>query len=138
MKKENTRFAILNRIDEEIKEAAAEIHSGLSPEEKKEEAAELAELYEDEITERIFQLFENLVMYYRDAAEIVAELGYYNGWEDLQLLGGELPNNISQLAYAAIYEEAVNEGLLYGYAWAFEEVQKECEELKEELKKAEL
>jgi len=138
MKKENTKFAILNRIDEEIKEAAAEIHSGLSPEEKKEEAAELAELYEEDITQRVYELFENFVMYYRDAAEIVAELGYYNGWEDLQMLGGELPNNISQLAYAAIYEEAVNEGLLYGYAWAFEEVQKECEELKEELKKAEL
>jgi hypothetical protein len=75
-------------------------------------------------------------MYYRDAAEIVAELGYWNGWEDLQMLGGELPNNISQLAYAVIYEEAINEGLLYGYAWAFEEVQKECEELKKELKKA--
>jgi len=138
MKKENTRFAILNRIDEEIKEAAAEIHSGLSPEEKKEEAAELAELYEDEITERLFHLFENLVIYYSDAAEIVAELGYYNGWEDLQLLGGELPNNISQLAYAVIYEEAINEGLLYGYAWAFEEVQNECRELKKELKNEEL
>lgn len=136
MKKENTKFAILNRIDEEIKEAAAEIHSGLSPEEKKEEAAELAELYEEDITQRVYELFENLVMYYRDAAEIVAELGYWNGWEDLQMLGGELPNNISQLAYAVIYEEAINEGLLYGYAWAFEEVQKECEELKKELKKA--
>jgi len=136
MKKENTKFAILNRIDEEIKEAAAEIHSGLSPEEKKEEAAELAELYEEDITQRVYELFENLVMYYRDAAEIVAELGYWNGWEDLQILGGELPNNISQLAYAVIYEEAINEGLLYGYAWAFEEVQKECEELKKELKKA--
>jgi hypothetical protein len=136
MKKENTKFEILNRIDEEIKEAAAEIHSGLSPEEKKEEAAELAELYEEDITQRVYELFENLVMYYRDAAEIVAELGYWNGWEDLQMLGGELPNNISQLAYAVIYEEAINEGLLYGYAWAFEEVQKECEELKKELKKA--
>jgi hypothetical protein len=136
MKKENTKFAILNRIDEEIKEAAAEIHSGLSPEEKKEEAAELAELYEEDITQRIYELFDNLVMYYRDAAEIVADLGYWNGWEDLQMLGGELPNNISQLAYAAIYEEAINEGLLYGYSWAFEEVKEEVQKLKEELNEA--
>ena len=137
MKKENTKFEILNRIDEEIKNTAAEIYSGLSPEEKKEEAAELAELYEEEITDAVFHLFDNFVIYYRDAAEIVAELGYWNGWEDLQMLGGELPNNISQLAYAVIYEEAANEGLLYGYSWAFEEVQKECEELKKELKKEE-
>jgi len=136
MKKENTRFSILNRIEEEIKETAAEIYSGLSIEEKEEDAAELAEIHEEEITQRVFQLFDNLVMYYTDAAEIVAEMGYYNGWDELEMLGGEAPTNISQLAYAVIYEEAVNEGILYGYAWAFEEVKEEVQKIKEELKEA--
>jgi len=75
-------------------------------------------------------------MYYTDAAEIVAEMGYYNGWDELEMLGGEAPTNISQLAYAVIYEEAVNEGILYGYAWAFEEVKEEVQKIKEELKEA--
>ena len=121
----NSKYEILKRIDEEIKEAAQEIYSGLDAEEQAEEAAELAELYEEDITERIHQLIDNFVIYYRDAAEIVAEFGYWNGWDELQILGGELPDNISTLAYAVIYEEATEEGHLYGYAWAFEEIKEE-------------
>ena len=121
----NSKYEILKRIDEEIKEAAKEIYSGLDAEEQAEEAAELAELYEEDITERVHQIIDNFVIYYRDAAEIVTEFGYWNGWEDLQILGGELPNNITTLAYAVIYEEATEEGHLYGYQWAFEEIKEE-------------
>lgn len=123
MKKNNTKFEILRSIDEVIKEQAYEIFSGLDSDERGEEAAELAERYEEEITEAAWQHIDNLVMYYTDAAEIVADFGYYTGWEDLQLLSGELPNNISQLAFAVIYEQCTEDGILYGYSWAFEEAQ---------------
>jgi hypothetical protein len=121
----NEKYQIFRRVEEEIKETAAEIYSGLSLEEKEEGPAELAEQYEEEITQRVYQLLDNFVIYYYDSAEIVLNFGHYNGWEELQILGGEAPTNISQLAYAVIYEELVNEGILYGYSWAFEEVKEE-------------
>jgi hypothetical protein len=81
----NEKYQILRRVEEEIKETAAEIYSGLSLEEKEEDAAELAEQHEEEITQRVYQLLDNFVIYYYDSAEIVLNFGYYNGWEELQI-----------------------------------------------------
>lgn len=119
MKNKNNKFNILDRVNEEIRETAAEIYSGLDPEEQANEAEELAEDHGEEITERVCQLIENMVIYYYDSAQIVLEFGYFNGWDELQILGGEAPNNISQLAYAVIYEELTEEGILYNYEEVF-------------------
>lgn len=133
MKNENTIYNIIERVEEEIKNTASELFCDLDTEEKEQDPAELAEQLEDDITQRIYNLIDNFVMYYTDAAEIVANFGYFTGWEDLTMLGGELPNNISQLAYAVIYEELCERGILNGYAWAFEQVKEETEQIKKEL-----
>lgn len=122
MKNKNNKFNILDRVNEEIKEAAAELYSGLDTEEQANEAEELAEDHGEEITERVYQLIENMVTYYYDSAHIVLEFGYFNGWDELQILGGEAPNNISQLAYAVIYEELTEEGILYNYEEVFNDL----------------
>ena len=122
MKNKNNKFNILDRVNEEIREAAAELYSGLDTEEQANEAEELAEDHGEEITERVYQLIENMVTYYYDSAQIVLEFGYFNGWDELQILGGEAPNNISQLAYAVIYEELTEEGILYNYEEVFNDL----------------
>lgn len=134
MKTRKTQFDHLRDIEQVIKETAAEVYSGLDVDEKQDDPSELAERYEDEITQAVFYHLDNAVIYYRDSAEIVAELGYWNGWKDLDILGGEAPDNISQLAFAVLYQYAKDEGVLYGYSWAFEEVKEEVQKLKEELK----
>lgn len=136
MKTTKTKFEYYREIDELIKETASEIYSGLDVDEKQEHPEDLAERYEEEITERIWQYIDNQVIYYYDAAQIVADFGWYNGWNELELLGGEAPTNISQLAFAIFYESAFEEGIIGGYSWAFEEVKEEVEKLKEELKQA--
>ena len=122
MKNKNNKFNILDRVNEEIREAAAELYSGLDPEEQANEAEELAEDHGEEITERVYELMENMVTYYYDSAQIVLEFGYFNGWDELEILGGEAPNNISQLAYAVIYEELTQEGILYNYEEVFNDL----------------
>lgn len=134
MENQNTIYNVIERVEEEIKNTASELFCDLDKEEKEQDPAELAEQLEDDITQRVFELMDNLVMYYSDAAEIVANFGYFTGWEELEMLGGELPNNISQLAYAVIYEELCERGILYGYSWAFEQVKEETEQIKNELK----
>lgn len=134
MKNQNTIYNVIERVEEEIKNTASELFCDLDKEEKEQDPAELAEQLEDDITQRVYELIDNFVMYYSDAAEIVANFGYFTGWEELTMLGGELPNNISQLAYAVIYEELCERGILYGYAWAFEQVKEETEQIKNELK----
>lgn len=136
MKTRKTQFDYLRDIEQVIKETAAEIYSGLDVDEKQDDPAELAERHEDEITQAVWHHLDNAVIYYRDSAEIVAELGYWNGWKDLDILFGESPDNISQLAFAVLYQCALDEGILYGYSWAFEEVKEEVQKLKEELKQA--
>lgn len=118
MKNKNNKFNILDRVNEEIREAAAELYSA----EDHREAEELAEDHGEEITERVCQLIENMVIYYYDSAQIVLEFGYFNGWDELEILGGEAPNNISQLAYAVIYEELTEEGILYNYEEVFNDL----------------
>ena len=136
MKTTKTQFDYLRDIEQVIKETTSEIYSGLDVEEKTEEPAELAERYEEEITEAVWQHLDNAVLYYSDSANIVTELKYWNGWDELEILGGEAPNNISQLAFAVLYQYASDEGILYGYSWAFEEVKEEVKKLKEELKQS--
>jgi len=136
MKTRKTKFEYYREIDALIKETASEIYSGLDLDEKQEHPSELAERYEEEITEAIWQHIDNAVIYYTDAAHIVLEFGCYNGWNELELLGGEAPTNISQLAFAILYESAFDEGILGGYSWAFEEVKEEVQKLKNELKEA--
>ena len=136
MKTRKTQFDYLRDIEQVIKETAAEIYSGLDLDEKQERPSELAERYEEEITQAVWQHLDNAVIYYSDSAEIVAELGYWNGWSELDILGGEAPDNISQLAFAVLYQYAQDEGILYGYSWAFEEVKEEVHKIKEELKQA--
>lgn len=136
MKTRKTQFDYLRDIEQVIKETASEIYSGLDLDEKQEHPAELAERYEEEITQAVWQHLDNAVIYYHHSAEIVAELGYWNGWNELEILGGEAPNNISQLAFAVLYQYASDEGILYGYSWAFEEVKEEVQKLKNELKEA--
>lgn len=134
MKNQNTIHNVIERVEEEIKNTASELFCDLDKEEKEQDPAELAEQLEDDITQRVYELMDNFVMYYSDSAEIVANFGYFTGWEELTMLGGELPNNISQLAYAVMYEELCERGILYGYAWAFEQVKEETEQIKNELK----
>ena len=136
MKTRKTQFDYLREIEQVIKETASEIHSGLDLDEKQEHPSELAERYEEEITQAVWQYLDNAVIYYSDSANIVAELGYWNGWDELEILGGEAPNNISQLAFAVLYQCAIDEGILYGYSWAFEEVKEEVQKIKNELKQA--
>lgn len=136
MKTRKTQFEYLRDIEQVIKETASEVYSGLNLDEKQEDPAELAERYEDEITQAVWQHLDNAVIYYSDSANIVAELGYWSGWDELEILGGEAPNNISQLAFAVLYQCAIDDGILYGYSWAFEEVQEEVQKIKEELKQA--
>jgi len=136
MKTRKTQFDYLRDIEQVIKETTAEIYSGLDLDEKQEHPAELAEIHEEEITQAVWHYLDNAVIYYSDSANIVAELGYWNGWNELEILGGEAPNNISQLAFAVLYQYASDEGILYGYSWAFEEVKEEVQKLKEELKQA--
>ena len=118
MKNKNNKFNILDRVNEEIRETAAELYDI----EDHREAEELAEDHSEEITERVCQLIENMVIYYYDSAQIVLEFGYFNGWDELQILGGEAPNNISQLAYAVIYEELTEECILYNYEEVFNDL----------------
>jgi hypothetical protein len=134
--KRKSQFDYFREMDEIIKEEVNTLFIEMDKDERSEEPAELADRYQDDINEAIWHYIDNQVVYYHHAADIVAELGYWNGWKDLDLLGGEAPENISQLAFAVLYQCASDEGIYGGYSWAFEEVQKEYKKLKEELNEA--
>lgn len=134
MKTRKTQFDYFREMDEVIKEEVNILFIEMDKDERSEDPSELADRYQDDINEALWQYIDNQVIYYHHAADIVAELGYYNGWKDLDLLCGEAPDNISQLAFAVLYQCASDEGIYGGYSWAFEEVQEAYKKLKEELK----
>lgn len=76
-----------------------------SVEEAKAEAAE----YGDDEIQAVYDLIDNQVIYYSQAAQIIIELGYFNNWLDSEF--GPF-DNISQAAMAALHEFCNEEGLI--------------------------